>query len=256
MDQAINNYTAILLAAGFGSRIAGLTDRPKCLLEINGKSLLEHHLETWKRNGIRKVHLVLGYQAEVIEERLKAFEGELEISVSYNEEYRTKGNTYSLWCGLKYVSGPILIFDADLIYEDAILANFLNDESSDQVLVGAGSVDDIECAKVLINGDGDVIKTVDKRAFTPEELAQYEFVGEALGILKFSAAGREKLLAASEVFLSKEANIPLNWEHLLNEFLPTFKVGVHFNKSTQWIEIDTPEDFAKAQGIFESNQKA
>lgn len=252
MDSQImkHPHTAILLAAGYGSRIAGLTDKPKCLLEIGGKTLLAHHLETWARLGISKVHLVLGYESTQVEAEAAKYRDHLEISTSYNNDYKTKGNTYSLWCGLKNTTGPILIFDADLLYEDSILSSFLNDPSENQVLVGAGSIDDIECAKVLINAHGEVIKTVDKRAISPEELAQFKFAGEALGILKFDEAGAHALLSEASDFLENPQNILLNWEHLLNVYLPKFHVTPHFTSSRQWIEIDTPEDFNQALEIF------
>lgn len=252
MDQTMkkNDYTAILLAAGYGSRIAGLTDRPKCLLEIEGKTLLSHHLETWIRLGIPRAHLVLGYAHEMVKVEAEKYQKQIEISYSYNNDYKTKGNTFSLWCGLREVSGAILIFDADLLYEDSILENFLKDPNPSQILVGSGLIDDIECAKVLIDARGLVRKTVDKRAINEEELKSYRFLGEAMGILKFSGKDTQALLTEASDFLENPNNILLNWEHLLNVFLPKREVSAHFNPSEKWIEIDTPEDFNEALKIF------
>lgn len=252
MDQnKINNdFTAILLAAGYGSRIDSLTNDPKCLLKINGKTLLAHHFESWQRAGIQKAHLVLGYKAEQVKEQALKSAGALDLSFSTNEDYKNKGNTYSLGCALKEVQGPGLIFDADLVYEHSILTEFLADPVENQILTGLGELDDIECAKVLTDKNKRVFKTVDKRALSESELQEYHFDGEALGILKFNTQTMKELRHACEKFLAEPSQILLNWEHLLNQFLPNYKVYSHKTKNPQWVEIDTPEDYQQAKELF------
>lgn len=257
MDQnSVNSgCTAILLAAGYGSRINALTDGPKCLLEINGKTLLAHHFESWQRAGIQKAHLVLGYKADEVKEQALKSAGGLELSFSTNEDYRNKGNTYSLGCALKEVRGSALIFDADLVYEHSILANFLADPIENQILTGLGELDDIECAKVLTDKNKRVFKTVDKRALSAPELKEYQFDGEALGILKFNPQTLKELRQACEKFLEKPSQILLNWEHLLNQFLPQHPVYSHKTTNPQWVEIDTPEDYQQARELFSKGEK-
>jgi len=257
MTKEFDQYTAILLAAGYGSRIAGMTDMPKCLLEVNGESLLEHNLNIWKNLGIKRVKIVLGYKEELIREILKKYESDFEITTLVNEDFRNKGNTYSLYLGIKNwseVDQSALIFDADLIYDQAILEKFLSEvKGESSILTGVGSLDDIECAKVLIEktDQGKWIRmTVDKRAVTSDELAKYEFAGEALGILSFSHKDTLSLEASAAEFLSHDENILLNWEHLLNIYFPAHEVSYEMTESKKWVEIDTPEDFNMAVEIF------
>lgn len=252
MDTEITmpNYTAILLAAGVGSRISSLVKTPKCLLKVNGKTLLEHHLDNWKKCGIKNVRFVLGYMAEDIEAVVNQYKDDFKITYIFNEEYRTKGNTHSLYLGVKDLNTPSLIFDADLIYETNILKNFLEDTTADQVLTGSGNIQDIECAKVLVDQKGMVRKTVDKRAISEEELKEFKFLGEAIGILKFSKDLTHIICKEAEDFLSKKENIMLNWEHLMNEVFQNNSVYPSFFNEGKWIEIDTPEDFNNAQRIF------
>lgn len=244
-------YTAVLLAAGYGSRISDMTNRPKSLLKINELTLLEHNFENWKKVGIKHVHLVLGYEKELIEEVAKKYEKDFSIEYFFNEDYRKQGNTFSLYLGVKDLSGACLIFDADLVYDAEILVEFLKDEQGNQILVGAGELDDIESAKTMIDDSGMAKVMVDKRAVTAEELSQYQFAGEAIGILKFSPEQTVALAHRAQQFLAEERNIHLNWEHLLNQFLLENEVGTHLFKEGRWIEIDTPADFEKAQEIFE-----
>jgi choline kinase len=249
-NQTLNSdFTAIVLAAGYGSRISGMTDIPKCLLKIGEETLLERNFRIWHNLGIKKVNLVLGYKQEMIRDIAKNYNHWFEFRFLVNENFREQGNTFSLSLGIED-TGASLIFDADLIYDQQILEEFLKDQRPDQILVGPGSLDDIECAKTLADESGYVRMTVDKRAITEEELKRFIFVGEAIGILKFGAETTQNLYVASKEFLSKKENLNLNWEHLLNEFLANQKVGSHQLEAGRWVEIDTPEDFQQAQESF------
>lgn len=246
------NYTAVLLAAGYGSRISDMTNKPKSLLELNKRTLLERNFDIWKRLGIKNIHLVLGYKKELIIEVADKYKEDFKFSFYLNEDYKKQGNTFSLYLGIKEVKGACLIFDADLVYEESILREFLNSPNPSEILVGEGSLFDIECAKTLVDTNGFARMTVDKRAVSKEELALYQFAGEAIGILKFSHALTLKLTEKASEFLSIEENQILNWEHLLNEYLLLNNVGVHKFVEGKWFEIDTPEDFDEAKTLFES----
>tara|TARA_Y100001934_G_scaffold169862_1_gene201772 strand:+ start:193 stop:957 length:765 start_codon:yes stop_codon:yes gene_type:complete len=251
-----DGHTAILLAAGQGTRIAGMTNAPKVLLDLHGRSLLARHFEAWAEAGLRRAALVVGYGQGQVREAVAALNPPLEIVWVDNEEFATKGNTHSLWLGLEAAAGAAVIFDADLIYEPGILRKFMEAPAADAILVGPSSLEDIECAKALVDGRGCVRMTIDKRAVTAEELARHEFAGEAIGVLKFDASSCEALASAAAGFLARPENVMLNWEHLLNRFLPNHDVACHHEPSDKWVEIDTPEDYAVALEKFAPNGAA
>ncbi len=244
-------YTALILAAGYGSRIADITENPKSLLMVNGKPLMDWHFEAWKSVGIRNVVVVTGYKRDVLESYLEKFKSDFDIHFAVNEDFRVKGNTYSFYYGLEKTHGDFLLFDADLIYDTAILKRFLEDKSPNQILVGESSIDDIECAKAMLDKDGFVRMTIDKRAVTEEERTRFTFAGEAVGILKFSKNYRDDMLAACKSFLAEEKNISKNWEHVMNEFLLNHDMNIHRTINNRWVEIDNKEDLEKAKGLFE-----
>ena len=219
--------TVVLLAAGYGQRISTLTNDPKCLLEIGGVSLLERHFQIWRRLGVKNVHLVLGYKSELVRTVAERHGGNFDLSFSINEDYRRLGNTFSLYLGIRHLSDPCLIFDADLIYESHLLEDFLNDEEENQMLVGQGNLSDIECTKVLVDDFSRVRILADKRAVSEDEHKRYRFVGEAVGVLKFSRDYTQRLAAMGKEFLSQEKNLSVNWEHLINPFVREWEVGVH-----------------------------
>lgn len=246
----MSELSALILAAGYGSRISDVTNDPKSLLKINDKSLIEHHLEKLKAVGIRHLVVVTGYKRELIEAHLEKFKNDFEIVYAINDDYRIKGNTYSFFYGLEKTPGAFLLFDADLIYETSILKDFIEDKIPNQILVGDASIDDIECSKAMVDENGFVRMTIDKRAVSEDERTKYQFAGEAIGILKYSKEYRDEMLKACAQFLSVPENISKNWEHVMNEFLLTHNMSIHHTKNEQWVEIDNKEDYERAKKLF------
>ena len=251
--KTMSSLTALILAAGYGSRIADVTLNPKSLLPINEKALMDWHFDSLAKVGIKDVVVVTGYKREVLEEYLEKFKSNFNLEFAVNDDYKVKGNTYSLFFGLEKIETDFLLFDADLIYETSILRAFVEDKNSNQILVGEGSIDDIESAKALIDQDGFVRMTIDKRAVSEAEQAKYKFAGEAIGILKFSKEYRDDMFIECKKFLADEANISKNWEHVMNEFLHTHDMGIHKSVSNKWVEIDNREDYDRAQQLFKEN---
>ncbi|MFT4587187.1 MAG: choline kinase [Candidatus Binatia bacterium] len=249
------DYTAIVLAAGYGSRIAEVTEDPKILLPINDKPILHRHLEIFANLGIKNVVLVVGFRKQMIIDAVQPFTDRLNIKFVSNDDYTRLGNGYSLFFGIQNATGPSLIFDGDLVYAKDILARFAEDDHANAVLVSTGSLDDIESAKTLVDEQNNVRKTIDKRAVTAEELAQYKFAGESIGVLKFDEAHRQELVELCEKFFSDEANLLLNWEHIMSVFFQDHDVWNHFDESDASIEIDTAEDYREACRKFANSSE-
>ncbi len=250
MNEKTANCTALILAAGSGSRIANITTDPKCLLEVNNRSLLDWHLTHLESVGIRDIVLVVGYKADRIQEHLKN-RTHLNLKFIKNADFSRKGNGYSMFLGLQGIDKDVLVLDADLIYDAEVLKEFMGEDEKDQILIGKGSVDDVECAKTLVDESGCIRKLIDKRPLSAEELSRYEFAGEAIGIMKFSDCERKKLIASCGRFFSIRENLGLNWEHLMNFHLEYNDVHTYFTDSNLWIEIDTPHDYKEARLMFE-----
>ena len=246
----MSRLTAIILAAGYGSRIADVTTDPKSLLKIQEKTLMEWHFNSLKAVGIKDVVVVTGYKREMLEDYLDQFKSDFNLVYAINDDYKIKGNTYSLFYGLEKAQSGFLLFDADLIYETKILKAFVEDQKANQILVGTGSIDDIESAKTMIDQDGNARLTIDKRAVSEEEKSLYRFAGEAIGIIKYSEEYRNDLYNECKKFLSHPNNISKNWEHVMNEFLLNHEMKIHQSVSETWVEIDNKEDYERAKKLF------
>ena len=246
-----NEYSAILLAAGKGSRLNAITSNPKSLLPVSGRSFLEHHLDNLNLLEITEIIVVVGYKKELVTKHLEKYGAPLNIVYVDNEDYIIKGNAYSLYLGIKAASKRPIILDADFICEKAILRSFAKDSKEDALLVGPGSLEDIECTKVIIDSNSNVRQTIDKRGVTKEELKNHSFAGEAMGAIKLSINGKKKLIKTSAEFFNNESNLCLNWEHLLNQYFKEHSMGIHYVESNNWVEVDTPEDYEEAKRKFE-----
>jgi choline kinase len=246
--------SAVVLAAGRGTRIASVTSDPKSLLEVCGKSLIRHHLDTLEALGFGKVVVVVGYEEGLLRRHLAEHRSRMRIEFVENEDVDRFGNAVSLRRGLESVTGPCIAIDGDLIYERDVLDRFLAGGPADAILVGVGEIDDIESTKTLIDDCGRVTMVVDKRSLLPAE--ENAFLGEAMGVLMFTEAGRTAFLRRSGQFFDDPENLLRNWEPLLNEHLREQPMAARFVGSGRWIEIDTPHDYAQARRIFEGSEHA
>jgi choline kinase len=109
---------AIILAAGSGRRFKSIMGEvPKCILEINGETILSRLIRQIDSYGITDIKIVVGYQKErVIEEILKY--PDINVTVICNDKYTEDVNIYSLTLALKEDISPCYIFEADCVYED------------------------------------------------------------------------------------------------------------------------------------------
>jgi NDP-sugar pyrophosphorylase family protein len=118
--------TAVLLAAGTGSRLQPLTDdAPKCLTEINGIPLLERQVRCLHQLGFKRLVVVVGYLEQHIRDFLEAWTGDLRIDYVVSPHYRTTNNIYSLWLARQEVREPFLLLECDLVFEPFLLDDML-----------------------------------------------------------------------------------------------------------------------------------
>src|SRR5437016_873455 len=116
---------AIVLAAGIGKRFKGVTDqRPKCLIEIQGKTLLERTLGALGAAGVMEVVVVIGYRGEMIEEKIGAACAGVRVRYVFNARYE-KGAILSLWSARAEFDDDLLIMDADVLFPVTMIARLV-----------------------------------------------------------------------------------------------------------------------------------
>jgi choline kinase len=184
--HAVAVRTAVILAAGMGTRLAGvLDDRPKALLEVGGRPLLEWSLRALRSRGVERCLVVAGYRAE----QVRAFvAGWPWVEVIVNRRFATTGTLESAALGLRAVEGDVLLLEGDLLYEPGALDAVLNHPALDVLLAsgptGAGD-------EVWVGAPGGQLVALSK-----ERHAAGSVDGELVGIVRLSDEGRRALLAA------------------------------------------------------------
>ncbi len=121
---------AIILAAGMGTRLKPLTNsKPKCLVELAGKSLLEHQLDTLSDCGISDIHVVGGYMADqLISKKYKLHQ---------NHNYDNTNMVYSLFVATEELTGreDIIISYGDIVYQKNVLQSLIAFDAPISVVV-------------------------------------------------------------------------------------------------------------------------
>ncbi len=118
--------TALLLAAGTGSRLYPLTqDAPKCLTIVNGKSILERMVSNLKQKGFKRLVVVTGHLENHIRDFLGNQAGDMKIEYVFSPLYKTTNNIYSLWMARKLISEPFLLLESDLVFDESLLDDML-----------------------------------------------------------------------------------------------------------------------------------
>jgi len=119
-------HTALLLAAGTGSRLAPLTDKtPKCLVPVNEISILERLVDALRLHNFKRLVIVVGHQADSIRNFLGTRAGGMEITYITSPVYKTTNNIYSLWLARKEIDEPFLLIESDLVFDPEMLTDML-----------------------------------------------------------------------------------------------------------------------------------
>jgi choline kinase len=118
--------TALLLAAGTGSRLFPLTQNaPKCLTIVNGVSILERMISSLNLHGFKRLVVVTGYLEDHIRDFLGNQIGDMKIDYVFSPLYKTTNNIYSLWMAREVINEPFLLLESDLVFDESLLGDLL-----------------------------------------------------------------------------------------------------------------------------------
>lgn len=229
---------AIILAAGVGSRLRPLTDdRPKCLLDVGGRTILDHQVASLHRCGVDDIVMVLGYQGDRIRTHLGAAARYVD-----NPRYEQTNSLYSLWLARAELASGALILNSDVLAQTALFERLLRSPAPDAVLVERGSQFEAEDMKVTLRG----WQVVDFSKGLPPERAHAHNVGMA----KFSGPGGPRLAGYLDELVA--AGHENDWVPVaFREYASHWPLAAVATDDLPWIEIDYPTDLARARTDIE-----
>lgn len=248
-----NQYTVIILAAGQGTRLRPLTNEiPKCMVEINGKPMLEWQIDLFTETGIENIVVVTGYLEDKIQYP--------QITKVHNADYPSTNMVYSLFCAEEYLQGDVIISYGDIIYSEEVLQKLM--DSDEDIAIASDEEwlpywkqrcdDPLSDAETFQKAGNQKVGSLGQVPASTEDIE-----GQFIGLTKLSYKGSVELRRAffscrSDKFCSDNAwgsNRSLRNAYmtdLLNYMAGDGKLSytpIHRG----WFEVDTPSDLAIAE---------
>ena len=171
---------AIILAAGAGTRLRPLTEgRPKCLVPVAGRALIDRQLEALAGIGVRDVVVVTGYEAGQVSRHLGS-----RARCLINEDWRKTNSIESLHRGLDYLEGDAFLFNCDILFHRAVLER-MGEGPGSSIAVDSRAAREAGEMNLRIDGSGRVTeigKHLDPAASqaVSVQLARFDETGSAM----------------------------------------------------------------------------
>jgi len=230
----------IILAAGRGSRMGDMTDqRPKCLIELNEKSLLDHQISAFKEAGINNIAIVTGYKREkLMSYGLKEF---------YNSRWQKTNMVSSLLCGSEWLQdSPFIVSYSDIFYSSSAI-KLLKQSNYDLTITYdpnwlslwekrfLNPLDDAETFK--LSSDCTTVTEIGNKANSINEIQ-----GQYMGLIRFSARGWSHVMdIVNNISIDRLEKMFMT--ELLQQIISINQFSIYGLKySDVWGEVDSQKD--------------
>ena len=235
--------TALILAAGTGSRLFPLTQKsPKCLTLVNETSILERLIKSLNQHGFKRLIVVTGHLEDCIRDFLKTRAGNLKIEYVFSPLYKTTNNIYSLWMARKKINEPFMLIESDLIFESSLLTEMLY---PDRIAIAR--------MKPWLNGSTVTLNSSNKvNAFHSDSInGSNEIRYKTVNIYSLSVSSWYRVIEKlNQYILAGRVNdyYEAVFQQMVTEKSLSLQ-AVHFDHQP-WYEVDTIEDLATAEKLF------
>lgn len=184
---------ALILAAGMGKRLGKYTnDATKCMVPVNGKTLIEYSIEAIINAGIKKLVLVTGYKGDKLRSFVDSKNFNIEIEYVDNPVYDKTNNIHSLYLALdKLLEDDTILLESDLIFDKQVLKDLV--ESPDKNLAVVSPFESwMDGTCTLLNEKNEIVSILDKSKFNWQDTRGYY---KTVNIYKFSKEFSENYYA-------------------------------------------------------------
>lgn len=246
---------AIILAAGMGKRLGRYTkDATKCMVSVNGKTLIEHTIEALAAHNVSRLIVVTGYRSAVLTNFIsKKFSAEnlngMKIEYIENTVYDKTNNIYSLYLARnEMVKDDTLLLESDVIFKRELIANLIKRKEKNLAVVSPFEPwMDGTCT--LLDKNGNITGMLDKAHFKWSDIKDYY---KTVNIYKFSADFSKHYYVPFLEAYQKAFGKNEYYEQVLKvlSFLSGTALKALIIRGDDWYEIDDPADLAIAENRF------
>lgn len=231
---------AVILSAGQGKRLSPLTDaRPKCLVPIGGRPILEWQIRSLAAAGVDEIAVVTGFCADAVDAMLMTTNVPAEVRTLYNPFYTVADNIGSCWAARDLFGPDTLLLNGDTLFEPEIALRLL-DRATAPITVTIDSKGTYDADDMKIRRDGDRLTAIGKTLETPVD-------GEAIGMIRLQNGGGDRFVEAMRSALKREETLRRWYLSIIDELAREGGVGVVSIEGLNWSEIDFPRDLPIAE---------
>lgn len=247
---------SIILAAGLGSRLGELTKEcTKCMVKINGITLIERMLRQLDRYGMDRIIIVTGYKGDILKDYVQNLRINTPVVFVDNSDYRHTNNIYSLWLTREFLEEmDSLVLESDMIFEDRVIEKMLAIDNGCGTFVARprpwmdGSI-------VKLDKDNNIVYFVDDEEVKRIDPSYYHKI---VSIYKFKKRYvSEKYMTYLSEYVKKNKDNNL-YESLLKviDLDVEKKIPAEILDEEQWYEINDIQDMDIAESMFaDGNEK-
>lgn len=214
-------------------------ETPKCLLDIEGRTVVEWQIDHLLENGINHITVVVGYGAMQVEERLDRRYGPKRIRTLYNPFFDVADNLATVWMAREEMSGDFLLLNGDTLFEPAVVQRLLDSPLRPITLARDHKLRyDSDDMKVCL--DGDRLLKIGK------DLESDSVDGESIGMLLFRGQGGQLFRDAVAEVMYTPVALKQWYLSVIDQLAPGGQVWSQSINGLQWGELDYPVDLDKA----------
>ena len=234
---------AIILSAGQGKRLMPLTaNNPKCLLNIEGQSLIEWQINALYKGGIDQISVVVGYQADQVRRLLESRYDSQRVRAIYNPTYAWADNLFSCWVARAEMDDEFILLNGDTLFEAAVVNRLLAMPARPvTVVTHQKRYYDVDDMKVTL--DGNRLVKIGK------DLVVDKVDGESIGMILFRHEGPTMFRRAVESALRDSTACKKWYLSVIDEMAQSFPIRTCPVNGLQWCEVDFPADLMQASRV-------
>lgn len=219
---------AVIVAAGQGKRLGAITNEiPKCMVKINGLTILDYQINNLLRNDAKNIIVVTGFKKEkvMINQKKK------NVKFIYNDIYKDTEASYSLFLAMENMDDEVIILDGDVIFHPKLLELLIESRGSSVI---------VDFTKPSTPED---LKVITEKQYVKDMSKNIDGNGIWVSLLKLEGLllNKFKILLTQKKYWNKWYSEPLR------EILSEAKLRAVSTNGLPWSDIDTQDDLKYAR---------